>query len=165
MDELFDRVEIIRRKFMRIMPRMNSSIIMPKEGKESCSANLTISELKTLFLFKEQPTYKMSKIAEFVGMPMPTATHVVDRMVRDGLLKRSLDDKDRRVVNIDLTEKGRKKIENSDNHHRESMKRFLNILEPKDREKLIKAMENFVAVIEEIGEKINLKGIKKEGSK
>ncbi|OGF46752.1 MAG: hypothetical protein A2452_09365 [Candidatus Firestonebacteria bacterium RIFOXYC2_FULL_39_67] len=165
MEELFKRADIVRRKFMRIMPRMNANIIMPKEDKESCLSNLTISEIKTLVLFKDQSTYNMSKIAEFVGMPLPTTTHVVDRMVKEGFLERSLDEKDRRVVNISITAKGKKSIEDSEKYHKESMKRVLETMEPEDREKLIKAMEIFIKVVEEIGEKINSKAIRKEGGK
>src|SRR3989339_498138 len=160
MEELFKRADIVRRKFMRIMPRMNANIIMPKEDKESCLSNLTISEIKTLVLFKDQSTYNMSKIAEFVGMPLPTTTHVVDRMVKEGFLERSLDEKDRRVVNISITAKGKKSIEDSEKYHKESMKRVLETMEPEDREKLIKAMEIFIKVVEEIGEKKNSKAIR-----
>ena len=38
----------------------------------------------------------------------PTITGIVDRMERDGLLERQRDRDDRRVVNVFLTEKGRK---------------------------------------------------------
>ena len=164
MDKLFERVEMVRRKFMRIMPRMNADIIMPKEGKETWNMNLTISEMKTLIFFKEQTSFKMSELAEAAGMPLPTATHAVDRMVKGGLFNRVADTGDRRVINIVLTEKGKKTLEDADSFHKESMKRLFEVLEAKDREKLIKAMEDFLFVMEDISTKINDKR-KKDGVK
>ncbi len=49
----------------------------------------------------------MSLLAKSMHVRMPTATGMVDRLVRDGLVTRSANAEDRRQVTIALTEKGR----------------------------------------------------------
>ena len=45
-------------------------------------------------------------LAEVCLLQQPTMTKLLDRMVRDGLVRRSQDGRDRRVVRVDLTPKG-----------------------------------------------------------
>jgi DNA-binding MarR family transcriptional regulator len=55
----------------------------------------------------------------------PTITGVVDRLARDGYLRRIRDDKDRRAINVELTDKGKRLAENL---LREINKRWYKIL-------------------------------------
>lgn len=48
-------------------------------------------------------------LAEVCLLQQPTMTKLLDRMVRDGLVRRSQDGRDRRVVRIDLTPRGEAK--------------------------------------------------------
>jgi len=45
-------------------------------------------------------------LAEVCLLQQPTMTKLLDRMVRDGLVRRSPDTRDRRVVRVDLTSRG-----------------------------------------------------------
>jgi len=45
-------------------------------------------------------------LADVCLLRQPTMTKLLDRMVRDGLVRRSADDRDRRVVRVMLTERG-----------------------------------------------------------
>jgi DNA-binding MarR family transcriptional regulator len=48
-------------------------------------------------------------LAEVCLLQQPTMTKLLDRMVRDGLVRRTQDGRDRRVVRIDLTPRGEAK--------------------------------------------------------
>lgn len=48
-------------------------------------------------------------LAEVCLLQQPTMTKLLDRMVRDGLVRRSQDGRDRRVVRIELTPRGEDK--------------------------------------------------------
>jgi DNA-binding MarR family transcriptional regulator len=54
----------------------------------------------------------MSDLAEDLKIPLSTATHIMDRLVRKGLATRLRLDDDRRVVQVQLTAEG-KQIEKS----------------------------------------------------
>ena len=49
----------------------------------------------------------MSHIADYVNVPMSTATGIVDRLVKNGYLERNRSDSDRRIVLIKLTDKAK----------------------------------------------------------
>ena len=49
----------------------------------------------------------MSELAKNLMMTKPQLTHVVDSLVKVGVVERRPDTKDRRVINLALTEKGR----------------------------------------------------------
>lgn len=49
----------------------------------------------------------MSELANILMMTKPQLTHVVDLLVKAGVVERRPDTKDRRVINMALTEKGR----------------------------------------------------------
>lgn len=163
MENIYDRVEKVRRLFMKIMPRINSRLINP--GSDDPMSNFTFSELKVLQLYKEKAKYKMSEIANACGMPLPTATHVVDKMVKHNLVKRTADEKDRRVIFIEFTAEGKEAMEKCETHHKENMKKFIDILDKEDQERLVKTMEQFAGVMEDIGQKLDKAGKEKEGAK
>ena len=54
----------------------------------------------------------MTHLAESLGVPLSTATHTVDRLVAKGLVERNRSEEDRRVVEVQMSEYGRKLQEN-----------------------------------------------------
>jgi DNA-binding MarR family transcriptional regulator len=50
----------------------------------------------------------MSDYAKAMAVPLSTATHAVERLVAKGIAVRSRAERDRRIVQIQLSEKGRK---------------------------------------------------------
>lgn len=48
----------------------------------------------------------VTRLAEMCLQQQPTMTKLLDRMVRDGLVRRAQDSKDRRVVRVELTAEG-----------------------------------------------------------
>ena len=49
----------------------------------------------------------MSILARITNLHCSTATHLVDRLMREGLVERAHDTNDRRVVSVSITKKGR----------------------------------------------------------
>ena len=69
------------------------------------------SELFTMMLVDRHGEITMSQIADYINVPMSTATGVVERLVKNGYLERDRSYSDRRVVVIELTDNGKKVIE------------------------------------------------------
>jgi len=65
------------------------------------------TELFVLLMLGREREIIMSQIADYINVPLSTATGIVDRLVNKGYLKRERSDSDRRIVVIRLTEKGR----------------------------------------------------------
>ena len=72
--------------------------------------DLTMPQAKTLFFLADEPR-RMSGIAGRLGVEMPSATSMIDRLVNKGLVDRRQDPVDRRAVVCSLTPAGRDAVE------------------------------------------------------
>lgn len=68
---------------------------------------LSKTELLTLLQVDRNGEIIMSRIADYINIPMSTATGMVDRLVKKGYIERNRSDLDRRIVTIRLTDAGR----------------------------------------------------------
>jgi DNA-binding MarR family transcriptional regulator len=69
--------------------------------------NCTLDEWRVLKLLVDGRGHTMTEVADFVMLPAPTLTKLVDRMVADGLVYRRADDRDRRRVLVYVSLHGR----------------------------------------------------------
>lgn len=90
-------------------------IMMPEE---IISIDMTVSrlELLTLLFIQRRQNITMGDLAQSMVVPMSTATGVIDRMVKKGLIRRGRDDSDRRIVIIALTVEGNALVGNFQDH-------------------------------------------------
>lgn len=68
--------------------------------------DLTMRQLKVLFLLYDQPPTRMSALASGLGVALPWCTSLVDRLVKGGMIERREDPLDRRLVLCELSGKG-----------------------------------------------------------
>ncbi len=68
--------------------------------------DMTMAQIKALFTISQGQEVPVSGIAEFLGVGQPTASHLVDKLVRQGFAGRSESPTDRRVTLVHLTPKG-----------------------------------------------------------
>ncbi|MEW6622917.1 MAG: MarR family transcriptional regulator [Bacillota bacterium] len=81
--------------------------------EEWIGLDLTLSktEIFVLLLLDRHDEVIMSQIADYINIPMSTATGIVDRLVKKGHVKRERSDADRRIVLLRLTEKGKELLQ------------------------------------------------------
>ena len=72
--------------------------------------DLTMPQAKTLFYLADGRR-RMSSIAGWLGVEMPSATSMIDRLVAKGLVERAQDPADRRAVVCSITPAGRDAVE------------------------------------------------------
>ena len=68
---------------------------------------ITVGQTFILFDLLDHDGSSVKDIAERVQVESPAVTGFVDRLIREGLVERSTDQTDRRVMKIHLTPKGR----------------------------------------------------------
>lgn len=66
----------------------------------------TIAQLRILVLLRVQDSARMSSIASELGIALPTATGIVDNLVKKDLVTRETDPQDRRAVICRLSPEG-----------------------------------------------------------
>jgi DNA-binding MarR family transcriptional regulator len=68
--------------------------------------SLSKVELLSLYFIGRNGDITMTRLAESLGFALSTATGIVDRLVKQGYVRRSRAEADRRIVVIALSEKG-----------------------------------------------------------
>ena len=81
--------------------------VRPPSADEWSEVELTKPQLRTLVLLhRSQSPQRMSDLAVNLGVSLPSATGLVERLLSKGLVERGHDASDRRVVTCHLTPKG-----------------------------------------------------------
>jgi DNA-binding MarR family transcriptional regulator len=95
---------------------------------EWMAQELTFGQVRLLFLLAKHGPSPMSRVAEWLGVALPTASGAVERVERHGLVLRQHRLDDRRVVECGLTDEGRRLIEEMSGTRLKMMRRVLDVL-------------------------------------
>jgi DNA-binding MarR family transcriptional regulator len=119
-------------------------------------AELTTGQLRVLFHAREVPGATLSALAAHLHVSPPTASGLVDRLVRQGYLRREDGDTDRRFVHHYLTEKGAAVVSDLEREGRALMTAILERLSQPELETLVNGLtalvESATAVSAPVGE-------------
>jgi DNA-binding MarR family transcriptional regulator len=94
---------------------------------------LTFGQMRLLFLLGKHGPSPMSRIAEWLGVGLPTASGIVERVERHGLVARQHRVDDRRVVDCLLTDAGKRLIDQIYGMRLEMMRQFLGVLNEEEK--------------------------------
>jgi len=96
----------------------------------------TFIQMKILAVINEGKDPTMKDIADCLYVASPTATVMISRLVEQGHVERSPDPKDRRIVRLAITAKGRKTLERGTREIDAAMSSITSSLRKADSEKL-----------------------------
>ena len=88
---------------------------------------------------EENPT--MADIADCLCVAPPSVTPLINRLVKDGALKRVADKEDRRIIHLTITKSGRKTLDKGIKEIFGRMQKVLMNLNNKERRDLTKILE------------------------
>ena len=101
--------------------------------------NLTTEQYTVLVSIKYMGgVAKPSEIARWIGRTPNTVSMIVDRMVKDGLLRRVRDRSDRRVVNVSITSKAENSLEPASRAGWEFIQKIMSPLSNEDKHAFIR---------------------------
>lgn len=128
------------------------SIMVPKLMKGArrglfSKANVTTAQMIMLVSINDYGRCKVKTLAKERGISPPTATGLVDRLVKAGYVKRESDPEDRRVVMVSLTKKGEKIVQDFLSTVRARWKNILIHLTPKEQQQYLNILKKIVAVL------------------
>lgn len=78
---------------------------------ENIFLNCSKNEVFIFWLLYQKSEVNMTEIADYIHVPLNTATGIISRMERNGLVVRTRSEEDKRVVNIGFSEKGMEQFE------------------------------------------------------
>ena len=102
---------------------------------EWLNSDLTVAQLRVLLVLQSQGPSRMGTVASIIGVTLPTATGVVDNLVRKELIVRENDPQDRRLVICRLAPAGHELINKLWTSGRFQMENLLDGLTPEQLEK------------------------------
>ncbi|MGM8212717.1 MarR family winged helix-turn-helix transcriptional regulator [Virgibacillus sp. W0430] len=111
------------------------------------------SQSYILFLLERNGPKRMSEIAEYLKLTPGAVTIASDRLLENGYIDRVRDEKDRRVVYLKITEKGRVSLKELQNEGRKTTKLVFNHVSNTD-------LQRMIAVFRQASK--NIDGIRKE---
>jgi DNA-binding MarR family transcriptional regulator len=119
-------------------------VVVPEE---LITIELSISrfELLALMLSEKFQNITMGNLAQGMSVPMSTATGIVDRLVKRGLLKRGRSEEDRRVVTVSLTDSGKALVVDLKEHFHDFLDRVRGLLTEEEFETALKLVRKVIA--------------------
>jgi DNA-binding MarR family transcriptional regulator len=103
---------------------------MPRQGPPSPARDLTLGQVRLLFLLRHDGPQPMGRIAEVFDLSTTASTGFVERVERHGLVTRRHRSDDRRIVECALTEAGRKFLDELSGIRLDVTSQALSALEP-----------------------------------
>ncbi len=96
------------RSFVDAFDGMVRQVIVPNSHRAAHDLQMGPQDVRALIWLGRRERCLMTEFAEGVGMPLSTATHLANRLVEKGVMLRERSEEDRRVVQIGLSELGKK---------------------------------------------------------
>lgn len=116
--------------------------------------------LSIVFLSEsKQIPIKLTDLVPFQNSKLACVSQTVDRMEKNGLIKKVRELSDKRIVSITITSKGKKLLEEVSNPNTEFIKRVFSVLSDTELEQTHAAMDKLLSVVEHeaslSGDKVN----------
>lgn len=120
-----------------------------RESNYLSRGKITLPQLWVLEHLSRASDRPMNELARFLGISRPAATGLADRLIAQGLVRRREDPRDRRVVRVNLTPKGRKIQANLWEQKRRMLVEVFGKISPPDRAQYLATLERVVAILSE----------------
>ena len=136
-------IDIIAENLLAIHPLLYKSISKPLKNKSS----ITPGGMFVMGILKRNGMLSMSDIGNYLSMPKPHVTVIIDRLIEEEYVLRQNDPNDRRVVNILLTDKGISEFEELKEALSLNLKSKLVLLSEEELEQLSKASQQMKEIL------------------
>lgn len=119
-----------------------------KERHFGYLVKLTPAEFKCLRLFMAKDEIPVKKIAENLKITQGRVTHIVTSLEQKNLIKRKLNDDDKRNVIAYLTEKSKPLLKSLNEMYVQLHKELLQQIEPEKRKLVLETMEEIIYTLD-----------------
>jgi len=107
-------------------------------------SDLTITEIHTIDAVGDSDPKTMTEISRILKVTMGTLTTGVDKLIKKGYLVRKRTEEDKRIVLVELTEKGIKAKKMHDAFHQEMIDSVISHLDPTEEELLVQSLQKLM---------------------
>ena len=134
------------KRMVELLPRMLRGFAR-RESNYLSLGKISIPQFNVLELLWREDDCPMNRLAKALGVTRPAATGLVDRLIHQGLAIRRGDPRDRRVVRVSVTPKGRKILSNIWDQKRRMIVSVFGGISPSDRAHYLATLEKVVGIL------------------
>ena len=121
-----------------------------RAAREAGAGELTVSQYQLLSDLAEGSERSVGELAEAAAVTTPTATRMLDGLVRAGVAERRQSTTDRRVVTVTLTAKGQRLMKRKQAVVDAKRRALFESLTPSERRQVERLLGRLASVIEEL---------------
>lgn len=122
--------------------------------REELGEALTDDQFQILRLIDDTPLCTSSKLAEMLSVGKSSITAIVNRLADAGMVQRTRDEKDRRIIYLSITDHGRSIFDSAQKQVREIISPYLQHFDETE-------IEWFISKFEKLGQLMQAGGKKK----
>jgi DNA-binding MarR family transcriptional regulator len=111
---------------------------------------VSLPQLHVLMMLQERGRMMVSELAGLLHISMPSTSSIVDRVEENGLVERTRDAADRRVVYVEITDRGRALVEEMMGLKQESMQRLFDAMTDDELQDVVRGVKAVHAVLRRI---------------
>jgi MarR family 2-MHQ and catechol resistance regulon transcriptional repressor len=141
----YGEISDLNLKLLIALSRTTQSV-HKKEHRTIKEGGLTVSQFAVLEILYHKGDLKVCEIIERALSTGGNMTVVIDNLVREDLVRRCIDPKDRRVNLISITEKGRELVSSIFPKHLENINEIFSVLEVEEKKELINLLKKLSGV-------------------
>ena len=141
------------KKMVELLPQLVRGIAS-RESNYLSKGKITLPQMWALEYLSREGDRPVNELARFLRISRPAATGLTDRLIAQGLIKRHGDPKDRRVVRIGATLKGKRIVANIWTQKCRMFAEFFEPISTSEREQYLAILQKVV---------LNLAGPGKKG--
>jgi DNA-binding MarR family transcriptional regulator len=104
-------------------------------------SGLSVPQFRAMGIIYRHGGISLSRIADHMGLTLPTVSKMMDTLVRRELVMRETSPDDRRCLTLKLTEQGKSEFDAADKHAQEQLAETLKSLSPQERDEVTRAMQ------------------------
>ena len=113
----------------------------------------TMLQIHSLDFIAENPLSTPSQVAGFLCLPSSSTAQLIDRLITSSWIKRVPDEYDRRIVHLELTDSGKKQLQDLKQRRAERFSPILTHVPKRDLEELVRIMDTISIAFEKGGNK------------
>jgi DNA-binding MarR family transcriptional regulator len=138
-------VEHVREKFVEINKMLvevydDVNHIEEYSIKKGVFSDLSITEIHTIEAVGLYGSKTMSEVAAELEITMGTLTTAVDKLIKKGYMERSRSESDRRIVNVNLTKRGKLAYRIHEKFHLDMVEAVMDDFSAEEEEVLLTAL-------------------------
>lgn len=147
-DELIEVLELVQ----RVQRAVHRSKSLHKPQLSTVATGLTMAQLRALITLDDGGQVTVGQLAERLGIGMPAASSIIDRLVEEGLADRRQDPVDRRRAVVRASPAGSESVAALRQGPKEVVLAVIGRMTPTEREHLRLGLHGFARAAEDAGD-------------